>query len=224
VNRRFVAFYAICVIALTRSQSRAVDRLAMNELGIPGIVLMENAARGLAALIPENEGCVAIVCGPGNNGGDGFAVARHLLNRGREVSVHLVASEEGFRAESDAGINLSILRAMGVPLRGDLAFHEAGVVVDALFGTGLDRPVAEPYAGAIRAINAAQGRVLAVDIPSGLDADSGAVLGDAVRADWTGTMVAPKIGFALGEGPTHTGEVRVVDIGAPPSLIDRVTA
>jgi NAD(P)H-hydrate epimerase len=209
------------VITLTRSQARLVDRMAMEEIGIPGIVLMENAARGLTDLVPETEGPIAIVCGPGNNGGDGFAVARHLLNRGRSVEVHLVAPEDKFRPETDAGINLAVLRAMGAPLRADLALHDAAVIVDALFGTGLDRAVREPYAGAIRAINAAELPVLAVDIPSGLDADSGEILGDAVRATWTGTMVAPKAGFDRAAGPTHTGEVRVVDIGCPPWLVDR---
>jgi len=208
--------------ALNRRQAREVDRLAMDELGIPGIVLMENAARGLADLLDGLGGGVAIVCGPGNNGGDGFALARHLLNRGREVQVHLLAPEEGFRAESDAGRNLAILRAMGVPRRADLAFEDTFVVVDALFGTGLDRPLDEPYRGAVTAINEASGRVLAVDIPSGLDADSGEVHGVAVRAEWTGTMVAPKRGFARGEGPRHTGEVHVVDIGCPPALVERV--
>jgi hydroxyethylthiazole kinase-like uncharacterized protein yjeF len=211
------------MLRLTRAQAREVDRLAMQELGIPGIVLMENAARGLADMLDAVDGRVAIVCGPGNNGGDGFAMARHLLNRGRVVDVHLLAPEGRFRADSDAGVNLAILRAMGVPRRGDLAFHEADCLVDALFGTGLDRPLEEPYLGAIRAMNAAAAPVLAVDIPSGLDADTGAVHGAAVRAEWTGTMVAPKAGFFLGEGPRHTGRIRCVDIGAPPALVDRVT-
>ena len=201
----------------------------MEELGIPGIVLMENAARGIADLVRERLGSspggpVAIVCGPGNNGGDGFAAARHLSNAGVDVRLHLVVPADAYPDDSDAGQNLRIVRAMGLPLREDVDLEGAAIVVDAVFGTGLTRPVREPYLSAVRAMGNAGVDVVAVDVPSGLDANTGAILGAAVRAAVTATMVAPKAGFALGEGPRLTGEVRVVDIGVPPSVLERVLA
>ena len=187
---------------------------------------MENAARGIADVVAKYakgvSGPIAVICGPGNNGGDGFAAARHLHNLGLAPHLHLVTPPEAFRDGSDAGVNLAIARAMGIPVRGDLELQDVAVVVDALFGTGLSRPVRAPYNAAIEAINAAARLTIAVDLPSGLDADTGEVLGVAVRAHVTATMVAPKVGFAFGEGPTHVGEVVVVDIGCPRELIDRV--
>jgi len=210
------------VSAISRARARAFDRFAMEDLGIPGLVLMENAARGIADCLDAFEGSVAIACGPGNNGGDGFALARHLLVRGRTVRVHLVAPDHRFRADSDAGVNLAILRAMGTDVRNDIALHDVAIVVDALFGTGLDRALTEPYLGAVRALNAASARCVAIDIPSGLDADTGSVHGAAVHADATVTMVAPKLGFTCGEGPAHTGSVHIVDIGVPASFLYRI--
>ena len=213
---------------LTREQSREVDRIAMEELGIPGIVLMENAARGIAELARERlgggAGPVAVVCGPGNNGGDGFAAARHLANAGVGVRLHLVVPPEAIRADSDAGINLRIATAMGLPRSRDLELGEAVLILDAIFGTGLTRDVRKPYRDAILAINRADADVLAIDVPSGLDADTGAVHGVAVEAALTATMTAPKAGFALAQGPAHVGDVRVVDIGVPPALVVRISA
>lgn len=208
---------------LTRSQAREIDRLAMEELGLPGIVLMENAARGIAEAVRRAlrapAGPVAIVCGPGNNGGDGFAAARHLANGGIEVRLHLMVPAARYAAGSDPAINLAVARAMGLPLRDDLEFDDAACLLDAIFGTGLERPVEGRFAEAVERINATNAMVVAVDTPSGLDADTGEVLGVAVRADLTATMVAPKIGFDQAEGPTHTGRVEVVDIGVPPALV-----
>jgi NAD(P)H-hydrate epimerase len=214
------------VPSLTREQAREIDRVAMEELKIPGIVLMENAARGIAEIArPEaGDGPVAIVCGPGNNGGDGLAVARHLANAGLSVRVHLVVPAEAYRDGSDAAMNYEIVRRMGLPLREDLGLLDAALVVDAIFGTGLSRDVREPFRTAISAINDAPGRVLAVDLPSGLDANTGHVLGVAVKAAVTATMVAPKAGFRLGAGPSHIGTVVAVDIGVPPAVVARVTA
>jgi NAD(P)H-hydrate epimerase len=218
------------VVYLTREQAREIDRIAMEEVGIPGIALMENAARGIAdvarARLAGGLGPVAVVCGPGKNGGDGFAAARHLSNAGLEVRVHLVVPPEAYPDGSDAGTNLRILRAMGVPVRTDVDLAGAAMVLDGIFGTGLTRPVRDPYVAAVRAIHAAGAAgayVVAIDLPSGLDANTGAVLGIAVHARCTATMVAPKAGFLLGEGPRLVGEVCIVDIGAPPSLVTRVT-
>jgi NAD(P)H-hydrate epimerase len=214
------------MVHLTRSQAREIDRVAMQELGLPGIVLMENAARGIAARVlealEEPTGPVAIVCGPGNNGGDGFAAARHLSNAGVEVRLHLTVPADRYDEGSDAAVNLAVARAMNLPLREDIEIEGCAGVLDALFGTGLERPVEGRFAEAVERINASGAVVVAVDTPSGLDADTGTVLGVAVRADVTATMVAPKVGFTRAEGPTHVGRVEVVDIGVPPSLVARV--
>ena len=211
---------------LTREQSRRVDRLAMEELGLPGIVLMENAARGLASIALEmaagRDGTVGICCGPGNNGGDGLAVARHLANAGRPVRIHLAVP--GYEERSDPAIHLGVARAMRLPIVSGPPAGQAALWVDGLFGTGLTRAVEGAFRAAIEAMNGAGAPVLAIDIPSGLDADTGRAHGIAVRATVTGTLVAPKVGFRRGDGAAYTGEVRVVDIGVPPGLIERVTA
>jgi NAD(P)H-hydrate epimerase len=210
---------------LTREQAREMDRIAMEELHIPGIVLMENAARGIAQValrrLEGRPGPVAVVCGPGNNGGDGLAAARHLANAGRDVRIHLVVPAEAYRRGSDPAIHLDIARAMGLPLRDDLELSGAGLILDGIFGTGLTRTVRPPFGSAIEAINGAPAPVLAIDLPSGLDANTGAILGAAVRADITATMGARKVGFTLLEGPGLVGQVEVVDLGLPPSVIAR---
>jgi len=205
-----------------------MDRIAMEEFHLPGIILMENAARGVARVargLLGEAGRVAIVCGPGNNGGDGLAAARHLANAGVEVAIHLVVPAEAYREGSDAAVNLEIVRAMGLNLRDDLELEPAAAVIDGIFGTGLSREIrGEPYSSAIRAVNEAPGQILAIDLPSGLDANTGLPLGMAVRADVTATMAAPKVGFGLASGPELVGRVEVVDIGIPRSVIARLAA
>ncbi|HEX5030759.1 MAG TPA: NAD(P)H-hydrate epimerase [Candidatus Eisenbacteria bacterium] len=213
--------------ALTREQSREIDRLAQEELKIPGLILMENAAIGIAseaaALGAGREGPVAVVCGAGNNGGDGLATARHLSNRGLDVRAHLAVPADAYADKSDAATNLAIVRAMGIPVCENLELGEPALVIDALLGTGLARQVRDPYRAAVLAMNEVRCPVLSVDLPSGLDANSGEALGVAVRATVTATMVAPKIGFAKADGPRHVGQVVVIDIGVPRSLVERVT-
>jgi len=205
-----------------------MDRIAMEELHIPGIVLMENAARGIAQValrrLQGRSGPVSVVCGPGNNGGDGLAAARHLANAGADVQIHLVVPTEAYRAGSDPAIHLAVVRAMGLAVRDDLELGGAGLILDGIFGTGLTRGVRPPFGSAIDAINGAGSPVLAIDLPSGLDANTGAILGAAVRADVTATMGARKVGFTLGEGPAHVGEVEVIDLGIPPTVIERAIA
>jgi NAD(P)H-hydrate epimerase len=212
-------------VHLTREQSREIDRVATEELLIPGLLLMENAAIGVAAaaidLAKGRSGHVAILCGPGNNGGDGLAAARHLSNRGVEVRVHLALPADAYRDGSDAATNLAIVRAMGIALHEDLDFSRPTLVIDALLGTGLVRDIREPFRSCVAAMNRAGCPVLAVDLPSGLDANTGEARGEAVRATVTATMVAPKIGFTRRDGPAHVGRVVVVDIGVPPSVVDR---
>lgn len=213
---------------LDRESVRAVDRAAVEEYGIPGIVLMENAARGLAdqalRMLPEaptSRPTALIVCGSGNNGGDGYALGRHLHNV--SVNVILVQLVEP-RAGTDAAINRGICLKMGVRevSLDDLGSHaDADLIVDAILGTGLDRPVRGPAAQAIEWINSASRPVLAVDVPSGLDCDTGEPLGTAVRADCTVTFVARKPGLITAAAKEYVGKVVVADIGAPIELVQR---
>lgn len=216
----------------TAAEIRDLDRRAIQEFGIPGIVLMENAGRGAAEiavrLAGEPPGSVVCACGRGNNGGDGFVVARHLANRGYRVETFLTAPPDAVNDPPDAATNLRICRMMRIPvapLLGDADFREfegrlagASLIVDALLGTGLGGPVKAPYDRAIEAIDRAHRPVLAIDIPSGLDADTGEVHGVAVHATVTATFGAPKVGFDRGEGPLHTGRVDLIEISIPRAL------
>jgi NAD(P)H-hydrate epimerase len=205
---------------LSREQVRELDRRAVAGYGVPGVVLMENAGRGCAELLmqlnPAREP-TAILCGPGNNGGDGFVLARHLDNRGWPVEIFLV---EGY-LPADAEINFEIVTKTGLPVRSIADWRPAaGWVVDALFGTGLSRGLGKPLDAVVAAINASGLPVFAVDIPSGLDCDTGEPLGPTVRAAHTATFVAEKLGFRNPASRAWTGEVHVIDIGAPRKLVD----
>lgn len=211
---------------LDRDSVRAVDRAAIAEYGIPGIVLMENAARALAvealAMLPVAGGSVVIVCGSGNNGGDGWALARHLHNAGTGVAVAPLGEP---REGGDAAVNCRICRAM---LIGEIAVDDlpaqlqaCDLVVDAIFGTGLDRAVTGAAAAVIERINECGRPVLAVDVPSGLDCDTGRPLGNAVRATRTVTFIARKPGMDVEAAMAYTGHVVVGDIGAPVELLER---
>jgi len=165
------------VRVLTREQSREIDRVAQEELRIPGLLLMENAAIGIAAeaaaMAEGRTGHVAVVCGPGNNGGDGLAAARHLRNRGLDVRVHLALPADAYGDKSDAATNLAIARAMDIPILEDLDLGSPALVLDALLGTGLARQIREPFRSAVLAMNQLHCPVLSVDLPSGLDANTG---------------------------------------------------
>lgn len=213
--------------AVTAAEMREIDRRAIEDYGIPGVALMENAGRGAAhtalqMLGPKRLARVAIVCGSGNNGGDGYVIARHLHNAGHAVTVWLLAPRD--RITGDAAINLHIIEKMRLDIRpalpGQLTFGDADLIVDAMLGTGLSGEVREPFASAIDAINAAGKPVLAVDIPSGLNSDTGEVLGRCIRATRTATFALPKLGFARAAGPQMTGPVDVVDIGIPRKLLE----
>lgn len=216
---------------LSRSQVRGLDRRAIEEIGVPGVVLMENAGRGAAELLLNLgiHGRVLVCCGKGNNGGDGFVIARHLANRDVNIQVLLCCSAE--ELTGDALTHFQIVQRGQYPLRvletsldglhEELARSEW--VVDALFGTGLSGPVRAPYDQIIEAINARQKHVLAVDIPSGLDCDSGQPLGQTIRAHHTATFVAPKLGFANAAAAPYVGLVHVVDIGLPRILLEGLT-
>jgi len=221
--------------ALTREQVRELDRTAIEDFGIPGVVLMENAGR-IAADEAErmlSHPLISIFAGKGNNGGDGFVIARHLHNRGAAVVVNFLGVvEQAMQGASDAAINLHIIRKMGIPVREltspdavreslEDASH-AGLIIDALFGTGLNGPLCGLALNIVDGINALGVPVLAVDIPTGLDANTGEVLGASVRADKTVTFVAAKRGFFSGKGPELTGQVVVAEISIPRELIELV--
>ena len=201
---------------------------------MPTVLLMENAGRGaaawlrgrLATTLPRHSGArplVIVACGPGNNGGDGAVVARHLDAWGFEVRVVWFAERDQLRGDAAtqrAIIDHCPIDAIEVgpeaaPATIDALWRDADWLVDGLLGTGLTRPVEGLLARAIASMNHSDRPILALDLPSGLDADSGQPLGDAIRADATATFVAPKLGFARLGADTYTGEVVVVDIGAP---------
>lgn len=196
---------------------------------MPGILLMENAGRGCAELLVRHTphlSQVAICCGKGNNGGDGFVIARHLNNA--NIPVELLLFADPGEITGDAALMLHILRHTAVPIHecsgyDDITSHleRAAWVVDALFGTGLNGPVRTPFDSVIAAVNASARPVLAVDIPSGLDCDTGQPLGAAVRATLTATFVAQKVGFAIPAAKPYLGTVHVLDIGAPRTLLAR---
>lgn len=207
-------------VSLTRQQAREHDRRCIHDLGMPGILLMENAARGCAEiahhLLPRHAPpVVVVVCGSGQNGGDGFAVARHLATAGCHVRVLTVGEPD---PASDAGTMRRIAIAMGVPVEawaGPEGLQGAHLVVDALLGTGLDRPASGATLEAIRAMRDAGVPVLSVDLPSGMDADTGASRPECVRATITATMAAPKAGFSAPEAMPHLGRVEIVGLGVP---------
>jgi NAD(P)H-hydrate epimerase len=217
--------------ALSREEVRRIDRYAIETLGVPGMVLMENAGRNAADAIEQfldgvESKKVAIVAGPGNNGGDGFAVARHLAMRGAIVTTFLLAPQD--RLSGDAATNLTILRN----LRADISvvtgpelarlaetLRQFDLVVDAVGGTGISGPLRGELAAAVEQINAAARPVAAIDIPTGLDCDTGEAHEPTVRAALTVTFVAPKLGFDSPSAAGYTGKVIVADIGIPAEII-----
>jgi hydroxyethylthiazole kinase-like uncharacterized protein yjeF len=209
--------------ALPCAVIRELDRRAIEEWGIPSFALMENAARacGDQALRMVGAGRVLVLAGPGNNGGDGLAIARTLANRGVRTQVrYLGADPTTLRLSADFRKNLDLWYALGGRCDAPVDPGAVDLVVDALFGNGLSRPLGEPWKSAIDALNAAHVPVLAVDVPSGLDADTGEVLGTAVRATETVTFIAPKLGFFRCAGPEHIGRLHVAEIGVPSPWIE----
>jgi len=218
----------------TAQQMQDLDRKAIGTFGIPGIVLMENAGRGateiLCSTFPDiHRKEIAIVAGKGNNGGDGFVMGRHLLNRGLSVRVFLLTHPESL--QGDAKINFEIFSRM----RGEVLFfsgsdqleklkkdlESAAILVDAIFGIGLNSEVRGFYREVIEHLNSLQKPIVAVDIPSGLDANTGRPLGTAIRAFLTVTFGLPKVGHLIAPGPDYTGELRIVDIGIPGNLVEQ---
>jgi len=219
---------------VTAEEIRAFDAAAIEEYGIPGVVLMENAGRTTFHILRTYLGGdvrglnVAVVAGPGNNGGDGYVIARYLINHGAQVDTFLLSPRE--KIKGDALINLKILEKMTSRIfqvsdeeslkQAACLWHERELIVDAILGTGLSSEVRSPYKEAIEEINSSPGVRLAVDLPSGLDADTGQVLGVAVQADLTSTYGFRKLGTALYPGVEYCGTVEVVDISIPLPAIE----
>ena len=217
---------------LSRAEVREVDRLAIEDYGLPGVVLMENAGAGAARLLESLgiDGPVVIACGKGNNGGDGFVIARHVDLAGHTVRLLLACRPDEIRG--DAAVNLGIATRSGLAIEclaeADQAAWEqrlsgAAWIVDALLGTGAGGAPTGAVAAAIAATNAVRARggmrVLAVDLPSGLDCDTGTAAGACVRADATATFVARKRGFDATGAAAFTGPVHVIGIGAPRAVL-----
>src|SRR3954454_13095275 len=194
---------------------RATDAYAIEERGVPSLDLMERAARGLANLVAGRalSGPIRVVVGKGNNGGDGLAAARLLREAGREVDV--LATGDLSELRGDAKENLDRLPG-AAPAPFDAAkLAHSGAIVDAMLGTGFEGSPRDPIAGAIAAINEQDSVVIACDVPSGVNASTGEVEGDAVRADATATFHGTKVGLHVAPGKAHAGEIVVVDIGIP---------
>ena len=208
---------------ITSQQARTIDREIKERFGLSTLILMENAGRAVAeeALkIIEGRRAVFIFCGKGNNGGDGFVAARHLLARGIRPQIFLAGSISQIRNE--AAVNLQVLlrlkQKVGSLTEGTLhlvrnRIPRNSLIIDALLGVGLQGEVRGIFSPLIDVINASSGYVLSVDIPSGLDADTGKVLGCCVRADKTVTFLARKQGMRLREGPKYCGKIIIADLG-----------
>jgi NAD(P)H-hydrate epimerase len=235
-------------ITLTRAQVRELDRRAIEDFGIPGIVLMENAGRNAAGIILRHAAAgaaVAIICGRGNNGGDGFVIARHLDNAGVRVDVFLACDPQ--KLTGDAVVNHRIIERMGIAwwpfdTAEQIAAHQTrlcseSVIIDAVLGTGFSGQVRPPLDLVIQAVNLAREngperatprnappRIIAIDVPSGLDCDTGLPSNATVRADETITFVACKSGFRAPGASEFLGSVHVADIGAPRRLVEDVSA
>jgi len=217
---------------VTAGQSRELDGATINEMGIPGVILMENAGAGCAGLILDHfddvsEQGVLVVCACGNNGGDGFVIARHLSNYGYDVDILLLGTKE--KIKGDARINFNIVEKLAIPVievddsdglddifLGNISY---GLLVDAIFGTGLARNIEGLYAHAIDLINGDNAPVFSVDIPSGLNSDTGQEMGIAVYADMTATFGLSKVGQWLYPGRLLCGDLKIVDISIPPHIV-----
>lgn len=219
---------------LNREQIRRLDRIAIDQYCVPGIVLMENAGRGVADVIDRlgGTGHVVICCGKGNNGGDGLVIARHLQKRGYAVSV--VYWHPGEEWQGDAAINYRIAVASEIrlieltpenPIRDlDAVLEPASCIVDAALGTGATGAMRLPWDEVMPVLNSARAVRVAVDVPTGLDCETGVADENTFRADHTCTFVAAKPGLVVPESAEYVGQLHIVDIGAPDVLVRKLLA
>jgi len=221
---------------LTREESRLVDQIAIEQYGLSGLVLMENAGRGVVDRLERIgiDGPIAICCGKGNNAGDGFVIARHLLLRGHKAIVHCFAPPS--ELTGDAAVNFSILEKSNAPIvvQSDsfddaeliVALEKSDWIIDALLGTGAKGAPRPPIDQVVRLINEQKtsrgARVLAIDLPSGLDCETGEASPTTIQADATCTFVTAKTGFMNPEAAQYVGDLYVLDIGAPRKVIEDV--
>ncbi len=219
-------------LVLTRQQVRDFDSWAINTAGVPGVVLMENAGRGCGEIIimelkKRSGSKVCVFCGMGNNGGDGFVIARHLGNCG--FNVVIVICGPSSKIKGDAEVNYKIASNMKIaikelrPSAGDMEksvkalTQDCDLIVDAIFGTGLTGELGDDFVGLINTINSLNKPIIAVDIPSGLDCDTGLPLNNAIKAIFTVTFAAAKKGFKNPQSIEYTGQVYIASIGIEPS-------
>ena len=195
---------------------RDIDDTTINKYGIPGLVLMENAGRAVSNVIINNYPTaekIAVFCGSGNNGGDGFVIARHLISAGKDVTTYILKNPSEYRG--DAKTNLEALRNISRNVKkisGSFSgYKKSDLIVDAIFGTGIDRKIKGPVKKIISKINSLRAPIISVDIPSGLDSDSGQPLGVAVKAEATVTFIVPKTGLVIYPGIDYTGNLFIAD-------------
>lgn len=221
-------YHSVLPLVVTAKEMAEMDRRTIEEFGIPGIVLMENAGREIVAAIHDILGevrdkKVVIFCGKGNNGGDGYVVARYLVNMGAHVTCYLAGEHKAVKG--DARTNLEILREMGMEVREASRREHIGehsgahCVVDGLLGTGVTGPLRGFLSELVEMINDYRAPVVAIDLPTGLESDTGAVPGVCVKADITVTMACKKRGLLFSPGREHAGEARVADISIPQQVI-----
>ena len=220
--------------SVTVNQIQRLDKIAIEKYGIPSLALMENAGCCVAQEVVKRlkrarNPRVCILCGLGNNAGDGFVIARHLINAGVKTKIFSIGKGSGLK--HDAAVNYQILKKLKYPIKevrklagADLkTIVQADMVIDAIFGVGLTRQIEDPFYDIIEAANKNAKKVLAVDIPSGLDGTTGKIYGTCVKADITVTFSFAKKGFLKGQGPKYTGKVIVADIGIPLQLKKRIS-
>jgi len=221
---------------VTAEEMREMDRRTIESFGIPGQVLMENAGRGATRFFLESmvstggNKRIAVAAGRGNNGGDGFVMARYLTQLGFRVTVYLLAKANAVKG--DAAANLNLLKPLGIPVvempnpdafeARKMDMRHQGMWIDAILGTGLTSDVREYYRDVIEFINELEKPVFAVDIPSGLSSETGRPCGTSIKADATATFACAKIGHILYPGAALTGKLTVVDIGIPPDIAESV--
>ncbi|MGM0441960.1 MAG: NAD(P)H-hydrate epimerase [Elusimicrobiota bacterium] len=217
---------------ISTEQMKKLDKKTIKEFGIPSVVLMENAGREVANVAVDmfsgdKSKKIVCICGKGNNGGDGFVTVRHLLNKGFKTDIFII--ERASDLKGDAKINFNILKNMKVDKRIILEeninlfkqrLKEYDLIVDAIFGIGLKGHVREPYRSIIKLLNESGKKILSVDVPSGLDATTGEVMGECIKAEKTVTFGLPKTGFKKNEGISYTGDVITADISIPGELLE----
>lgn len=215
------------------TQIQIFDKLAIENYGIPSIVLMENAGRAVAhetlnILKGKRNASVSVVCGTGNNGGDGLVAARHLENAGIETHIFLIGKSVALK--NDAAVNYKIFKKLKHPIQETPIFNsillkhitKSDVVIDAMFGVGVNRMLGEPYKSYIEGINQKSRFTISIDVPSGLDATTGEIYGSCIKAHTTVTFTFLKRGLIKGQGSKQSGKVIVADIGIPLKLKNKI--